>query len=136
MEHCNVYRAEWTLRSAVWHAPIADAQAWVTHVTEHGLFKSLRRDAGLPNEPVVVVPAAPQRTRACAHPKMQVIEIPTGFAPEQRTLLHEVAHLCTPDGAFHDARFAASHVRLARYWLGEMAASELLLALRAQEVPL
>lgn len=134
---CEVYRAEHKLCSPAWLEAIADPQTWVTHVTEHRLFKSLRRDADLPNEIVTVVPAAPpQRRRACAHPTLQIIEIPPGFAPTQHTLLHEVAHLCTPAGAYHDERFAASLVSLTRFWLGEVAARELLLALRSTKVPL
>ena len=132
---CPCYRAEnraWAA-SAVFREVVADPQAFVTYVTEREPFVSLRRKAKLP-EVFVTVSAGghDKRSPSCAHLEEQHIDISRGAQPTQGLLLHEIAHLCSPNDAHHDHRYCANYLTLVRTWLGSLAAEILLLELRRE----
>lgn len=145
---CPVYRAE---RAAARKHPAFDAvvpapQAFVDFVC-HGadpLFRQLRKRAGTLDNTVagtfamahVTVATAPLSSNlGLANIREQHIDLAPGL-PTQHTLIHEIAHLCSPVDAAHDVRFAANLLALVKRWLGERPAVVLLEELRKQGVNL
>ena len=128
---CPCYKAEHKAyaRCPVLGQLVEDPQAFVDFVTMHELFQQLRAAANQPEEPVTVTLGC--RGRGYAVTKHQHIELTPGQVT-QGVLLHELAHLCSPEGSYHDHRFCANYIKLVRHWLGALAAEELLRALREE----
>jgi len=132
---CPVYRAEHTawVRVACFREAVPDAQAFVEWVTTRDPFPILRLKAGLPDSYVTLTHGLHQQTTySLARIKEQHIDLQHGCVPTQGLLLHEIAHLCTAEGAAHDHRYVANYLQLVRQWLGQFAVEELLRALRAE----
>jgi len=132
MNDCPLYRAEhiaWA-QATVFAEIVEQPQLWVDYVTQHEVFRGLRAVAKLPDEHVSVSRGAPQQTGcALARVQEQHIDLPPGPV-SQGLLMHEVAHLCSPKGAAHDHRYCANYLVLVRHFFGELAATDLLAAMR------
>ncbi len=130
---CPLYDAEaiaWP-RHAVFSQLVSQPQKWLDHITQTcDIFWGERAKANLPEDYVTITWDPKKPGGAYAEPELQSVVLARNMVPSQGLLIHELTHLCVPADAYHDRRYCAVYLRLTRAWLGELAATELLNAMR------
>ena len=120
---CPVYRAEWAAEEAcpVLKTPVTDPQGFANWISRAQVFRDVRRQiGGYPDGDVSV--AYGDVSMGClgvAYADLQHIDLRPGHLPTVLTMLHELAHLCLPEGESHTPRFAAVVLSLVGLVLGE-----------------
>lgn len=143
-QRSKVYKAEWMLRRA--GAPGAEriesvheiqvyldkltASAWWKRNFPHVKFR--RRRYGEPDS-VILVKDGRGRSSAGGCSYTQEISMPT-WSRTKAVILHEVAHVVSPRGAWHDWRFCANFLKLVQHCLGKAEADALKLSFKVHKV--